>query len=60
MRYEVIYDENDFIIDNKTGEYLTIEDASNILNDYYEDMQKVAHFWKDFTSRLDKGEIDND
>ena len=54
MRYEPIYDENDYIIDNNTGEYLTIEEACNIMNDMYEDIQKIALFYKDFTDMLDK------
>ncbi len=37
LRYDLWYDEaGEFVLDNETGEYMTIEDACNRLNMYHE------------------------
>ena len=51
-RYETIYDENDYILDNKTGEYLTIEEACNQLNTYHEDLDTLVGFLGDVKQKI--------
>ena len=51
-RYMVIYDESDFILDNETGEYYSIEEACNLLNDINERLEILEGFTKDFLHRV--------
>lgn len=51
-RYVTIYDEDDFILDNETDEYLTLEDACNKLNDYEDNMAVIADFFGDVWCRV--------
>jgi hypothetical protein len=53
-RYTTIYDENDWILDEETGEYLTIEEACILLNQYYNDLMKCVGFSKTFLTLLDE------
>lgn len=55
-RYTPIYDEDDFILDNKTGEYLTLEDACNILNDREDEKKTIADFFGYITKKLEEAE----
>ena len=50
-RYTVIYDESDFILDNETNEYYTLEEACNKLNDQHERLEILDGFTKDFLHR---------
>ena len=54
MRFETLYDEGDWIIDTETGEYLSIEDACGLLNDYYDESRINESFWKTFFKKLDE------
>lgn len=55
-RYVTIYDEDDFILDNETDEYLTLEEACNKLNDYEDNMAVIADFFSDVAHRLNEAE----
>lgn len=57
VRYELLYeDAGDFILDNETGEYLSIEDACSKLNDYEDNMGVVADFMGDIAKKITEAE----
>ena len=51
-RYTVIYDEADFILDNETGEYYSIEEACNLLNDINERLKLDDSFFKTLVQKI--------
>lgn len=55
MRFELVYDAGDWILDNETGEYMGLEEACDLLNQCYSDMGKVARAYKHFTDMLKAG-----
>ena len=55
-RYTVIYDEADFILDNETGEYYSIEEACNLLNDINERLKLDDSFFETFVKKIRLGE----
>lgn len=53
-RYTVIYDEADFILDNETGEYYSIEEACNLLNDIHDRLETDNSFFKTIAEGINK------
>lgn len=53
-RYTVIYDEADFILDNETGEYYSIEEACNKLNDLHDRLETDNSFFKTIVEQINK------
>lgn len=53
MRFETIYDENDWIVDNDTGDYLSIEDACGLLNDLTRESDTHRDFWRTVFKEID-------
>lgn len=53
-RYTTIYDEQDYIEDTLTGEYLTLEEACNTLNDQHERLAVLEGFAQTFLKKLYK------
>lgn len=60
MRFECIFDENDWIVDNETGEYMGIEEACQKLNDYEESMGAIGSFLVDFNNMLNKARTEEE
>ena len=58
MRFECIYDEGDWIVDNDTGEYLSIEEACGVLNDLCHESSVNRDFWRTVFKGLDEANGD--
>ena len=56
MRFELIYDAGDWILDNETGEYMGLEEACQKLNELEESMGVVGDFFSDIAQRLEETE----
>ena len=56
MRFELIYESGDWILDNETGEYMGLDEACTKLNDFEESMGVVGGFIRTFDRLLDEAE----
>ena len=51
-RYITLYDEQDYIEDTHTGEYMTLEDACNLLNDMTDRLEILEGFTRGIFKRI--------